>query len=283
MQRRKRMEETPDSKRPLLSFDLNDKMEEEDESMDGVDAEEKEEKHRDERRQIPHLDPNFVNDVALHLDVDINEDVAVGMSGDLNFRLRKIVLDAQKIMKRSKRTRLSCQDVFHAIDLKNIEPHVTFPREIHKDPHWFIKSADHTANLVPPAADDVELDLDQMILTSNMLPSPIEHTTMNIHWLALDGVQPTIPENPIPDTSHTKSKKDHLIPSYASHQLSKELQLYYDKVIAVIRACDPKLVRAALEGIVTDIGLQPLVPYFSRYIIQEVLFFKLNFQVEIST
>ena len=54
------------------------------------------------------------------------------------------------------------------------------------------------------------------------------------------------------------------------HQLSRELQLYFDKIFEALRGPDEKLRDAALHSVANDAGLHPLVPYFVQTIADDV-------------
>src|SRR3954447_15458127 len=112
------------------------------------------------------------------------------------------------------------------------------------------------------------------------------------HWLAIEGVQPSIPQNPT--TAETSSKD--LLPKgpganpalaalagndnvsfrpSVKHVISKELILYFDKIQAAILDDDPddekpRLRAAALDSVRADPGLHQLLPYFVNFITNQV-------------
>jgi transcription initiation factor TFIID subunit 6 len=53
--------------------------------------------------------------------------------------------------------------------------------------------------------------------------------------------------------------------------LSKELQLYFEKVINTIKTENEASINLVLESIKNDIGIQPLIPYFVQFISEEVI------------
>ena len=55
------------------------------------------------------------------------------------------------------------------------------------------------------------------------------------------------------------------------HILSKELQLYYEKVTATIKSKQEEKVKAVLESIINDAGIHALVPYFAQFVSDEVI------------
>ena len=137
------------------------------------------------------------------------------------------------------------------------------------------------------------------------LPPPPWEAGLRLHWLAIDGRQPKIPENiPMipPDSRPKRQKLNPLLPEAEGrprratdlatqqtggpsggggglttgegilvkaplkHVLSKEMNLYLDKVKKVISttsrdAAGMRALRAVLLSLRMDSGLQPLAPY----------------------
>jgi transcription initiation factor TFIID subunit 6 len=112
------------------------------------------------------------------------------------------------------------------------------------------------------------------------------------HWLAVEGVQPQIPQNPTTTETANKdlvAKGPNANPSLAAlagndnvafkplvkHVLSKELILYFDKIRGAVLDEDPdeEVVRfreAAFASVRNDPGLHQLVPYFVQFIAEKV-------------
>ncbi|KAL6971753.1 Transcription initiation factor TFIID subunit 6 [Sarracenia purpurea var. burkii] len=113
--------------------------------------------------------------------------------------------------------------------------------------------------------DDKELDFKDVIEAA--LPKAPLDTSIVCHWLAIEGVQPTIPENAhveviaAPSDNRKPEQKDDELPVDiklpVKHVLSRELQ--------VTQSFKEALVRLA-----TDSGLHPLIPYFTYFIADEV-------------
>ncbi|KNC77987.1 hypothetical protein SARC_09562, partial [Sphaeroforma arctica JP610] len=148
---------------------------------------------------------------------------------------------------------------------------------------------------------DEEVDLTS-IINAPLPPCPVD-VTFCAHWLAIEGIQPAIPENPqIIVTSdknftkkpqETKTEKDAKagenakkptgvatmaqqmgVPTDAkptvSHVLSKEQQLYYEKMTEAVIGVEERLRVVALESLRYDPGLQQLLPYFCQFITEKV-------------
>lgn len=124
--------------------------------------------------------------------------------------------------------------------------------------------------------DDEELDLAQLL--NAPLPQIPMRPMLNIHWLAVDGVQPMIPENEsVEDDSscRTSIKDDAFVHNVdrkplVKHVLTEEMQLFYTKVTEAVKSDDFELQRAAFTSLARDPGIHQLLPYFARFIYEEV-------------
>lgn len=204
---------------------------------------------------------------------NLSPEVALALAPDVEYRVREIMQEAIKCMRHSKRTILTADDVDAALNLRNVEPIYGFASN---DPLRFKKAAGHKDFYY---VNDLDLDLKEV--TEAPLPRAPLATSVSVHWLAIEGVQPAIPENPSTEalTASSDGKKleykeegipiDIKLP--VKHVLSRELQLYFDKVIELTtRKSDTLLFKEALRSLATDTGLHPLVPYFTCFIADEV-------------
>ncbi|KAG9449347.1 hypothetical protein H6P81_009312 [Aristolochia fimbriata] len=194
-------------------------------------------------------------------------DVALALAPDVEYRVREVMQEAIKCMRHSKRTILTTDDVDSALSLRNVEPIygfasgdlLRFKRAVgHYDLYYF---------------DDKEIEFKDVIEAP--LPKVPLDTAVNVHWLAIEGVQPAIPENaPVEALATPESKKSELpveIKLPIKHVLSRELQLYFDKITElIINKSDSDLFKIALTSLATDSGLHSLVPYFTFFIEHEV-------------
>jgi len=117
---------------------------------------------------------------------------------------------------------------------------------------------------------------------------------VSAHWLAIEGIQPRTPENPVPgktldpfaaslregdclrqgQISASLNWNNSTLHStyFASFRpivknvLSRELQLYFEKICLLLRSNRLGLRKAATDSIAGDPGIQPLVPYFCQYV-----------------
>ncbi|KAK4491757.1 hypothetical protein RD792_002532 [Penstemon davidsonii] len=185
--------------------------------------------------------------------------------------------EAIKCMRHSRRTTLTTDDVDSALGLRNVEPLYGFASG---DPLRFRRAAGHK-DLFYIEEKDVEF---KEVIEAPLPKAPLD-TSLFAHWLAIEGVQPAIPENPPPealqalsmpsDNRKSEYKEDGLpidIKLPVKHVLSRELQLYFEKIteLTVSRSESP-LFKEALVSLSTDSGLHPLVPYFTFFVADEVI------------
>ncbi|KAJ9672246.1 hypothetical protein PVL29_025744 [Vitis rotundifolia] len=204
---------------------------------------------------------------------NFSPDVAPALATDVEYRVREIMQEAIKCMRHSKRTILTVDDVDSAVKLRNVEPLYGFTSG---GPRQFKKAAGHKDLFY---VDDKDVEFKDLIEAP--LPKTPLDTGVITHWLAIEGVQPAIPENaPIEalavpsDNKKSEYKEDGLpvdtkLP--VKHVLSRELQLYFDKIKELtLSRSDSILFKEALVSLATDSGIHPLVPYFTYFIADEV-------------
>ena len=184
----------------------------------------------------------------------------------------------------SHRSKLSIDDVNNTLRMKNAEPLYGYdPTE----PLNF-RLIPHTNIFFTP---DPEIDLESFL--NSPLPKAPLRTHFTAHWLAIEGVQPLISENPVvsdkisqivPDTKEPSDKavlvtakkdisliqEDADVTPCVKHVLSKEMQLFYHTVINCINSSKEEERVCAFESIKTDAGLQQLLPYFVQYAAENI-------------
>lgn len=98
-------------------------------------------------------------------------------------------------MRHGKRKRMTTYDIDHSLKVRNIEPTYGFYAKDHI-PFRFASGGGRELHFV----EEKEIDLNEIVSMTGgqawpKLPLEI---TLRAHWLCIDGVQPTIPENPPP-------------------------------------------------------------------------------------
>ncbi|XP_027341337.1 transcription initiation factor TFIID subunit 6-like isoform X2 [Abrus precatorius] len=201
---------------------------------------------------------------------NLSPDVALALAPDLEYRIREIMQESIKCMRHSMRTFLTTDDVDSALALRNLEPLYGFTSN---DPVRFKRAAGHKDLFY---IDDKDVDIKDLIEAP--LPKAPLDTSITSHWLAIEGVQPAIPENaPVEAPSEIRKseyKEDGLpvdVKLPVKHVITRELQLYYEKIIELTLHKPGSIpFRRALVSLATDSGLHPLIPYFTRFVADEV-------------
>lgn len=228
--------------------------------------------------------PENIKDVAESVGISsLSNEVVDHLTRDVEFRIAQVLEEALKFMRHSKRTTLFTQDISQALRVLDVEPLYGYETT---RPLKFGEA------LIGPGQplfylEDEEIDFEKLI--NAPLPKVPREITFTAHWLAVEGVQPTIPQNPTPADS---SRNGDLLPKGPSanpnlaatsgadnlnvkplvkHILSKELQLYFEHVCAAVLDEQNQEYRiAALGSLRADPGLHQLVPYFVQFVAEKV-------------
>ncbi|KAI9217796.1 hypothetical protein BC828DRAFT_390260 [Blastocladiella britannica] len=214
------------------------------------------------------LNPSLVKHTSEALGYEaLAPDVVSALTTEVDYRLREIVQEAKKFMRHARRSYLTTHDVSLALRIKNVEPLYGFlaPRPV----KW--RSANENVYYI----EDDELDLDRIL--AQPLPKLPLDVALSAHWLSIDGVQPSIPQNPshIHDKRATSSTDatatgNATAAAMVKDVLSREFQLYFEKVTESLLGPSDDVRAAALSSIRTDPGLQSLLPYFVQFAADQV-------------
>ncbi|KAF4031358.1 TAF6 C-terminal HEAT repeat domain [Phytophthora infestans] len=217
------------------------------------------------------LRPETLQVVAQSLGLDdISDECVCELLPEVELRVRQVVQDALKFQRHSRRPQLDPTHVNQALQARNLESLYGFSAPGN------VKYKPCEDNETLYFAEEEELELNEL-LNAPLGQIPLQ-PVLNVHWLAVDGVQPLIPENASVEddsTCHTSIKDEAFVSNVdrkprVKHVLTEEMQLYYTKVTEAVKSDDFELQRAALTSLAQDPGIHQLLPYFSRFIYEEV-------------
>ncbi|KAL0091242.1 TATA box binding protein associated factor [Phycomyces blakesleeanus] len=208
----------------------------------------------------------------------LKDEVASALAQDVEYRVHELIQEATKFMRHSKRSKLTVDDVNAALRVKNVEP--LYGYACGETP-TFRKTTVNGQELY--FAEDEEVDF-ETILAKPLPKIPLD-ATFTAHWLAIEGVQPAIPQNPTPSDAKadllTKRAKPNAaingittdqvdVKPLVKHVLSKELQMYFERITEAVSSPDERLKSQAFESLRMDPGLHQLLPYFVQHIHKKV-------------
>ncbi|KJA14489.1 hypothetical protein HYPSUDRAFT_72559 [Hypholoma sublateritium FD-334 SS-4] len=135
-----------------------------------------------------------IKDISESLNISIPDNVASSLTSDVEYRINQLIEEAARFMRHGRRTTMTTADIEQALRVLNIEPlygHSPY------NPTVFRRALPFPQ--VPAAGpvyfpEDEEIDFDRVLREEKIaLPKGVSWTA---HWLAVEGVQPLIPENP---------------------------------------------------------------------------------------
>ncbi|KAJ5620879.1 Transcription initiation factor TFIID complex 60 kDa subunit [Penicillium lagena] len=227
--------------------------------------------------------PDNIRDVAESVGIaNLNHDVTENLARDVEYRVAQVLEEALKSMRHGKRTVLTTQDISLALRVLDVEPLYGYESI---RPLRFGE-----ASLGPGQplfyVEDEEVDFEKLI--NAPLPRVPREVSFTAHWLAVEGVQPSIPQNPTaadsrnlelvskgPNANSTLAAMsgtgDVAVKPLVKHVLSKELQLYFEKVCsAFLDETSEDYRTSGYSSLREDPGLHQLVPYFVQFIAEKV-------------
>ncbi|KAF5949988.1 hypothetical protein HYC85_011981 [Camellia sinensis] len=172
--------------------------------------------------------------------------------------------EAIKCMRHSKRTMLTTDDVDSALNLRNVEIQnrdrsPTCRRPIRASPKGGrAKRVEPTICLWGSFAVQKNYWTQGFVIEAPLPKAPLD-TSIVCHWLAIEGVKLASLENApvevIVAPSNNKKPKQ-------KYDLAVDIKLPIKHVLS-------RVLQEALESLATDLGLHPLVPYFTYFIVDE--------------
>jgi len=191
--------------------------------------------------------------------------------------LRNLIQHASDIQHRTRRRKLTVEDINFALELHHQESVYGFASK-----HPLRVAAWDSEEEVAWLREE-EVDLTQVV-EAPLPPYPLG-TSMVLHWMAVNGRQPNIPQNPskaaVATVAGGKTTGKNTGPgdrravegeakAMITHVLSREMQLYLERVKAAVRSADSTIQQTVLASLSREPGLQELMPYFSQFVKKEV-------------
>ncbi|KAF6807175.1 TATA box binding protein associated factor [Colletotrichum sojae] len=231
--------------------------------------------------------PENVKDVAESVGIaNLSDDALRCLAQDVEYRIGQVLVEALRFMRAARRTTLTVTDVSTALKVLNVEPLYGY------DSTRPLRFGEASLGPGQPLfyIEDEEVDFEKLI--NAPLPKVPRDMSFTAHWLAIEGVQPSIPQNP----TTAESRSQELVPKgpganpalaalagneslsfrpAVKHVVSKELILYFEKVQNALLDDNPdeevvRLRQAALESVRDDPGLHQLIPYFINFVANQV-------------
>ncbi|KAI1360877.1 TAF6-like protein [Xylaria arbuscula] len=229
--------------------------------------------------------PENVRDVAESVGIStLNDEVLRTLSQDVEYRIGQVIAEAVRFMRLGKRTSMTVKDVSLAMRVLDVEP--LYGYESTKA----LRYGEATMGQPFFYIDDEEADFERVI--NGALPKVSRDANYTSHWLAIEGVQPTVPQNPTSAEARTQdllpkgpganpalaALAGHDNPNFrpaVKHAVSQEQILFFEKVQAALLddRPDPEvhlLRQAALAAVIAEPGTHQLMPYYVNFISNQV-------------
>ncbi|GFR62456.1 transcription initiation factor TFIID subunit 6 [Elysia marginata] len=219
------------------------------------------------------------------------------LAEDISYRLKLIIQEAEKLRQHSKRKKLTCSDFDSALQMKNIEPVYGVSNREGYVPFRHASGGGREIYFT----EEKEVDL-HSVMGDSTPKIPVD-VSLRAHWLCIDGIQPSLPENPPPATkelqkqeildtslkqtagpnrlgqkrshpdssgkhkhSHHQKHKDLVkLKNLATHELSVEQQYYYKEITESCVGPDEQKRAEALQSLQQDPGLHQMLPRFVAF------------------
>lgn len=218
------------------------------------------------------LFPNeIIKTYAERNNVKISDDVYDILSTELEYQLRELIQEANKLRLFSMKRKLTVSHINNALKANNCQPIFGYSENSTFLNFKPSRRGEGNTFYIP----DDEINLEDLLATNRKLlkESKVDNLVLNSHWLVIDNIQPDLPEN-LDLQKQEKSKLDDYqaesqIKSNLKHVLSTELKLYFDKIIDMLEYFSKESdfsnnlkLNDLLEKIKNEVGIQQLVPYF---------------------
>ncbi|CAF1446762.1 unnamed protein product [Adineta ricciae] len=197
--------------------------------------------------------------------------------------VRFLLQDALKFTRKCRRTKMITEDFESAMKMRYLEPSVGYRLSNGNLPFKTTTTAGMSHREVQ-CIDDHEIHLDQVI-AAPMPKLPLD-VSIRTHWLAIEGKQPTINENPeiISKVDQTTDSLDPMksltkkrynldaskIKTSNPHELSLEQQIYYKEITEACVGSEEQKRQEAIASLSSETGLHQILPRIVLFISEGV-------------
>ncbi|CAF0807880.1 unnamed protein product [Adineta ricciae] len=163
-----------------------------------------------------------------------------------------LLQDACKVLRKCRRNSLTAEDFAFALKLHQLEPMYggyTISND-HRSSFQKLKRDNRNVYYI----DDQIIPFNQLIQSQLKVPLDI---SLRVHWLAVNGKQPDVNENPTVDISVRSISKKRFVKS--SHILSTEQQIYFKDLTETCISSNESKRKQALAILSSDHSLQAIL------------------------
>lgn len=226
---------------------------------------------------------------------NLNEEATRELASDLSFIVKSILVDAQKFARRSRRKKIVPSDIDYSLKARSLEPIYGFTSTDQVPFRCATSTGGNGSGRSLFYSDEQIVDLIDLISINNQSVKIPNDFAIHAHWLAIEGVQPSVPENPqlitremqkreAVEGSSNKPKEtqkqqqtqqkrqENLVKlkTLVPHDLSVEQQIYFKEVTEACVGSDEHKRTEALNSLSTDPGLHQLLPRIILFISEGV-------------
>lgn len=171
----------------------------------------------------------------------------------VDMQIRKVIQQAYKFYKHSKTRYMTVDDINLSLSLNKVE-------------RVYGINACTSSSLSSSSSSASFSNFNTKIKTAEMVVMPTLslplQADVSLHWLAVDGIQPTIPENPTIRVADELNNLPESIEPMKRH--------FYQRVTSTLLACDALTLREVYTALKSDHGMQELLPNISHFIYHNI-------------
>jgi len=224
---------------------------------------------------------------------NLSDEASRDLASDLTFIVKLIILDAQKFARKSRRKKIIPSDIDYSLKARSLEPIYGFQTMDQVPFRCATSTGGNGSGRSVFYVEEQVVDLIDLISTNNQTVKIPNDFVIHAHWLAIEGVQPSVPENPqlvTRDMQKKEAVEGHLakpkemlkqnlvkrnenlvkLKSLMPHDLSVEQQIYFKEVTEACVGSDEQKRTEALNSLSTDPGLHQLLPRLILFIVEGV-------------